>query len=124
MPLLCKNCGSALQGGDEAAVFVCSACGLAYEPVEGDLADFRPLTAAATTELAVGGAVQYLAFWRLTVDFSPSVDSAWTRLRKVHAPEPVYLYVPAFTLARDMMQRIGVSLAEAQPSLELAPGSG
>jgi hypothetical protein len=122
VPLLCENCGSALQGGDEAAVFLCSVCGLAYEPVKGELASFRPLTATATTELAVGGAVQYLAFWRLKVDFSPAVDSAWTRLRKAKAPGSVYLYVPAFTLARDMMQRIGVSLAEAQPDLELAPG--
>jgi hypothetical protein len=75
-----------------------------------------------TTELALGGTVQYLAFWRLTVDFSLALDSAWARLRKAQAPEPVRLYVPAFTLARDMLQRIGVSLAEAQPSLELVPG--
>ena len=103
-------------------MFLCSACGLAYEPVEGELADFRPLTAAVTTELAVGGTVQYLAFWRLTIDFSPATDSAWARLCKAKAPGPVYLYVPAFTLARAMMQRVGVSLAEAQPDLELAPG--
>jgi hypothetical protein len=30
--------------------------------------------------------------------------------------------VPAFTLARPVMQRLGVSLAEAQPALELTPG--
>jgi hypothetical protein len=95
---------------------------LAYEAVEGELASFRPLTASETTELAVYGATQYLAFWRLNVDFSPASESAWSRLRKAKAPAPVYLYVPAFTLARAMMQRIGVSLAEAQPELELAPG--
>jgi hypothetical protein len=119
---LCKNCGSALQGGDEAAIFLCPVCGLAYETAEGELASFRPLTASVTTGLAVGGTVQYLAFWRLAVDFSLATDSAWTRLRKASAPGPIYLYVPAFTLARAMMQRVGVSLAEAQPELELAPG--
>jgi hypothetical protein len=95
---------------------------LAYEAVAGELAGFRPLAAFQSTELAVSGLVQYLAFWRLSIDFSPSLDSAWMRLRKAKAPDPVYLYVPAFTLARAMMQRIGVSMAEAQPDLELTPG--
>lgn len=119
---MCKNCGSPLQGGDEAAVFLCSVCGLGYEPVEGELASFRPLTAAATTELAVSGPVQYLAFWRFALDLAQALGSAWTRLCRAHAPKPVYLYVPAFTLARAMMQRLGVSLAEAQPDLRLSPG--
>jgi hypothetical protein len=122
VPLLCKNCGAALQGGDEAAIFLCSTCGLAYEPAQGELAGFRPQTAGMTTQLAVGGTVQYLAFWRVSVDFTSANDSAWTRLRKANAPGLIYLYVPAFTLARAMMQRLGVSLAEAQPELELTPG--
>jgi hypothetical protein len=66
--------------------------------------------------------VQYLAFWRMDADFGPAPDSAWTRLRKANAPDEVNVYVPAFTLAREMMQRIGITLAEAQPTLELAPG--
>jgi hypothetical protein len=103
-------------------MFLCSVCGLAYEPVQGDLVGLRPQTAAITTQLAVGGEVQYLAFWRVSVDFTPANDSAWTRLRKANTPKPIYLYVPAFTLARAMMQRLGVSLAEAQPELELTPG--
>jgi hypothetical protein len=70
----------------------------------------------------VCGATQYLAFWRLSMDFSHSPDSAWSRLEKANAPDPIYLYVPAFTLARAMLQRIGVSMAEAQPELELVPG--
>ncbi len=101
---------------------MCPVCGLAYEAVEGELASFRPLTASATTELAVSADVQYLAFWRLHVDFAEATNSAWARLRKAHAPEPIHLYVPAFTLARAMMQRLGVSVAEAQPALELSPG--
>jgi len=32
------------------------------------------------------------------------------------------MYIPAFTLARAVVQRLGVSLAEAQPVLELTPG--
>jgi hypothetical protein len=50
------------------------------------------------------------------------VESAWSRISRAHAPEPVFLYVPAFTLARAVVQRLAVSLAEAQPALELTPG--
>ncbi len=116
---MCKNCGSALKGADEAAVFLCPLCGLAYEPVEGDLAEFRPMAASATTELAVGGTVQYLAIWRLIVEVSSGLEGAWSRLCRMNAPDVTYLYVPAFTLAKAVMQRLGVSLTEAQPQLEL-----
>jgi hypothetical protein len=122
VPLLCKNCGLALEGGDEAAIFLCSSCGLAYEPSEEGLAAFSPLTAAATTELAVGAKVQFLAVWRLAVLISAAADSAWQRISKVTAPAPAYLFVPAFTLARPVVQRLGVGLTEAQPELELTPG--
>jgi hypothetical protein len=124
VPLICKNCGSHLEGGDEAAIFVCPVCGIAYEPVESDLVGFRPLTAAITTELAVGGMIQYLAVWRSAVKAGtgPFFESAWGRITKAHAPEPVYLYVPAFTLARAMVHRLALSLAEAQPALHLTPG--
>lgn len=77
-----------------------------------------------TTELAVGGTTQYLAVWRSAVKapLSLLVESAWARIGRAHAPDPVYLYVPAFTLARAMVHRLAVSLAEAQPALELTPG--
>jgi hypothetical protein len=120
--LLCSKCGLALQGGDEAALFVCPACGLAHEPGESGLEAFSPLTAAITTELAVAGPVQHLAVWRLTVSVETAPESAWERIRKVAAPEPAYLYVPAFSLVRPVVQRLGVSLVEAQPVLELTPG--
>jgi hypothetical protein len=120
--LLCKNCGLALQGGDEAALFVCPNCGLAHEPGEDGLTAFSPLTAAVTTELAVGGDVQYLAVWRLAVSVSATDDSAWERIKRAAAPEPAYLYVPAFTLVRPVVQRLGVSLTEAQPVLDLTLG--
>lgn len=121
---MCKNCGARLEGADEAAIFLCPVCGLAYETVEDELVGFRPLTAALTTELAVGGDVQYLAVWRSAVKASPSPfgESAWARISRAHAPDPIYLYVPAFTLARAVLQRLAVRLAEAQPALELTPG--
>jgi hypothetical protein len=97
-------------------------CGIAYEPVETGLAAFRPLTASATTQLAVVGSVQYLSLWRMEVKISAAPNSAWERICKTTAPERAYLYVPAFTLARAVVQRIGVILTEAQPALELTPG--
>jgi len=103
-------------------LFLCLNCGIAYEPSESDLIPFRPMTAAVTSELAVGGAVQYLAVWRVTATVTVPAESAWTRICKVAAPEPPYLYVPAFTLARAVVQRIGVGLTGAQPTLELTPG--
>jgi hypothetical protein len=122
VPLLCENCGSALQGGDEAALFVCPVCGRAHEPAEDGLRSFSPLTAAVTTELAVAGRVRYLAVWRMAVSVSAAEDSAWERIRRVVAPEPAYLYVPAFSLMRPVVQRLGVGLTETQPSLDLASG--
>lgn len=100
---------------------MCPACGLAHEPGDEGLQAFRPLTAAKTTELAVAGPVQHLAVWRLTVSVEAAADSAWERIRKVALPEPAYLYVPAFSLVRPLVQRLGVALVEAQPQLELSP---
>jgi hypothetical protein len=122
VPLLCKNCGLALQGGDEAALFLCPGCGLAHEPGEEGLAAFSPLTAAITSELAVSGPVRYLAVWRVTATVKAAAGGAWERVCKVAAPGPAYLYVPGFTLARPVVQRLGVSLTEAQPALELTAG--
>jgi hypothetical protein len=97
-------------------------CGRAHEPDESGLNSFSPLTAAVTTELAVSGPVQYLAVWCMEVVVTGATASAWERIRKAAAPEPPYLYVPAFTLVRPVVQRLGVSLTEAQPSLELSSG--
>ena len=122
VPLLCSDCGLALRGGDESALFICPTCGLAHEPGERGLKAFFPLTAAMTTELAVAGPVQHLAAWRLVVSVETPAESAWERIRKAAAPKPAYLYVPAFSLVRPVVQRLGVSLIETQPTLELAPG--
>jgi hypothetical protein len=80
------------------------------------------LTAASTTELAVAGTVRYLAVWRIVVEVAEPVESAWERIRRAAAPGPVYLFVPALSLMRPVVQRLGVSLTEAQPVLQLAQG--
>jgi len=122
VPLLCDECGSALQGGDEAALFMCPVCGRAHEPGESGLTSFMPLTAAVTTELALSGSVRYLAVWRMEVSVSSSAALPWERIRRVASPELPYLYVPAFTLVRPVVQRLGVSLTLSQPALELSSG--
>ncbi|MBN1321193.1 MAG: hypothetical protein JXA87_10175 [Thermoleophilia bacterium] len=122
MPLLCHNCGLALEGGDDAALFICQQCGLVHAPGEEGLSSFSPWTAAVTTELAVAGDVRYLAMWRVAVSLEAAADSAWERIRRIVAPAEPDLYVPAFTLIRPVVQRLGVRLTEAQPVLELTRG--
>lgn len=97
-------------------------CGRAYEPSEDGLAPFFPLTASVTTELAVSGPVRYLAVWRVDASVSSSADSAWARIRRLVLPAPAYFFVPAFSLARPVVQRLGVSLSEVQPALDLGRG--
>lgn len=106
-----------MEGGDEAAMFFCPTCGIAYEAVGGQLSGFHPLTAAATTELAVGGEVQYLAVWRMTLRIDSTVTGTWASIARATVPGPVCLYVPAFTLVRGTVRRLATSLAEAQPVL-------
>jgi hypothetical protein len=122
VPLLCDNCGSALDGGDDAALFICPNCGLAHEPSEDGLISFAPLTASVTTELAVAGGVRYLAVWRLTASISAAHDSAWERVKRAAAPDPPYLYVPALSLMRTVVQQLGLRLTSTQPALELTSG--
>lgn len=122
--MLCKNCGLALHGGDEAALFLCTNCGIAYEQGEEGLSGFPLLTAAVTTELAVGADVRYLATWRLRVSVTAGTGSAWERICRGAAPRLPYLYVPAFSLMRPVVQRLGVRLTDAQPELELVSGLG
>jgi hypothetical protein len=121
--LLCSNCGIPLSGGDEAALFVCAGCGLVHELGEKSLAPFASSTVAATTELAVSGPVQYLAVWRLLPTSLADDDPVWERIRRAAAPGPAYLYVPAFSLARPVVQRIGVRLTDVQPVLALTAGA-
>jgi hypothetical protein len=86
------------------------------------LTPLRPFAAAPTTELAVAGPVQYLAVWRLPASIDTPVESGWERVRRKAQPGPPYLYVPAFSLARAVVQRLGTRLVEAQPLLQLMEG--
>ena len=112
-----------MAGGDEAAMFVCSGCGQVHEALESGLSPFAASTAAVTTELAVSGPIRYLAVWRLLPNAAAGDDAVWERIRRAAAPGPAHLYVPAFSMARPVVQRIGVRLTEMQPVLQLASGA-
>lgn len=116
----------------DTAVFPCRNCGTAYAVDSDHLVEVSPLTAAVTTELAVPPAVRYVAAWRFlaavdvraarTPGSSVGSSLAWESIRRVAAPDPPFLYVPAFTLSRVVVQQLGVALVQAQPRLELKPG--
>lgn len=121
--MLCTQCGLPLGGGDEAVLFVCPSCGVVHEVGDKRLVPFPAATAAVTTDLAVSGPVQYLAVWRLVPAALPQDDPVWERIRRVAAPRPAHLFVPAFSLTRAVVQRLGVRLTEVQPDLTLTPGA-
>jgi hypothetical protein len=77
---------------------------------------------AATTELAVSGSIRYLAVWRLLPKEAPDDDPVWQYIRRAATSLPAYVYVPAFSLVRPVVQRLGVRLTETQPILRLEPG--
>ena len=104
-------------------MFVCHGCGLVHEVGDKALAPCGASTVVATTELAVSGLVQYLAVWRLQPAAMAEDDPLWEHIRRVAAPGPAYFYVPAFSLARPVVQRIGVRLTEVQPVIELTGGA-
>ena len=104
-------------------MFVCPGCGQVHEVQESGLSPFVAFTAAVTTELAVSGPIRYLAVWRLLPNTAAGDDPVWERIRRAAAPERAYLYVPAFSMARPVVQRIGVRLTEMQPALRLASGA-
>jgi hypothetical protein len=112
-----------LAGGDEAALFVCPGCGKVYEAGAEGLGVFPAFTAEATTELAVSGPIRYLAVWRLLPASLGDRDPVWEHIVRVAAPASAYLYVPAFSLARAVVQRVGVRLTEVQPVLEFTLGA-
>lgn len=121
--MLCVQCGLPLSGGDEAALFVCPMCGLVHEVGEKSLSPFPASTVTATTDLAVSGPVQYLAVWRLLPEAPANGDLIWDSIRRRAEGGPAYLFVPAFSLARAVVQRIGVRLTEMQPDITLIPGA-
>lgn len=104
-------------------MFVCPSCGLVHEVGEKHLTPFEASTASVTTELAVSGPVQYLAVWRLLPAAVAQDDPVWETIGRAAAPRPAYLYVPAFSLTRAVVQRLGVRLTEVQPDLTLTVGA-
>jgi hypothetical protein len=103
---------------DGAAVRVCPACGLAHEILGGELSVAVPLVARESTELAATGDLHYLAAWRLVVDIAEPDDAAWNQITRQASPGLAYLYVPAFSSTRSVLQRLGFRLTERQPVLE------
>jgi hypothetical protein len=113
------------------SLFPCRECGAFYEPEGQDLQEVVPRTAAITTQLAVPPEVHYLAAWaflasvevreKRTATVVPPV-SVWEHIREVAAPRPPFLFVPAFALARMVVQQLGAVLVEAQPELDLGSG--
>jgi hypothetical protein len=98
-------------------------CGLVHDIGEKVLLSFPASTATVTTELAIAGPVQYLAVWRLLPDFVTEGDPIWDYIQRAAASGPAYLYVPAFSMARRVVQRLGVRLTETQPVLDLKAGA-
>ncbi len=92
------------------------------------LVELRPRTAAITTELAVPAGVRYVAVWRFLASVEVEGKSAksgappaqvWNQIRRVAAPDPPFLYVPAFSLVRAVVQQLGLGLVQNQPRLDL-----
>lgn len=88
---------------------------MVYEPVQGGLESFPAVSASITTELVVPQDVRYLAAWRLRAP-------GWERIQRAAEPETGFVYVPAFSLVRPVVQSLGVSLCLTQPVLELTRG--
>lgn len=115
IPLMCSNCGSALEGEDESALFTCAACGLVHEPCEEGLASFPAVSARMTTGLAAPQQIRYLAVWRVRAP-------KWEYVNHIVPRGTGHLYVPAFSLTRPVMQKLGAALCMAQPNLEFDSG--
>jgi len=104
-----------LEGGADSALFVCPGCGLVHEPTQGGLESFPAVSASVTTKLMVSQDVRYLAVWRLRAP-------GWNRIQRAVVSGEGFVYVPAFSLMRPVVQRLGVSLCLTQPVLELTSG--
>jgi hypothetical protein len=94
-----------------------------HEVGEERLVPYPAFTVDITTELAVSGPVQYLAVWRLQPAAMPENDPVWEGIRRVAAPRPAYMYIPAFSLARAVVQRLGVRLTREQPDISVTSGA-
>lgn len=128
---MCPVCGLPLEAAAAAEVFLCLRCRRAYSPAVGSLSEVSTQTAAVTTALAMPADVHYLAVWRFLAAVEVREKSSetvvapgavWEQIRRLSAPQPPFLYVPAFALARMTVQQLGVDLVLAQPDLTLESG--
>lgn len=115
---LCRRCRLPVPGNGAAALLVCPDCGLVHELIDGGLSVTTPLIACRSTRHPVPGEVHYLAAWRLVVDVDEPGDPTWPKVAKQAAPALPYLYVPAFSSNRSVLQQLGFRLTETQPRLE------
>ena len=99
-------------------MFVCPACGRAHEPVDGRLRGFSPLIASVTTCDAGNVVAHYLAVWRLDMSAQSDMRAPVSLSASRTAASRAYLYVPAFSLARVVVENLGVRLTQRQPALE------
>ena len=88
---------------------------MVHEPAIDELETFPAMSAEVTTRLLASQDVHYLAVWRIRAP-------AWERIQRVAQSGGAFIYVPAFSLARQVVQRLGVSLCLAQPQLDLSRG--
>ena len=88
-------------------------------------------TAQISTELATPPEVRYLAVWRFLAAVEvrgkrsgsgAEPSHVWEGIRRVASPDPPFLYVPAFSLVKAVVQRLALALIQTQPQLDLEPG--
>lgn len=128
---MCANCGLPLEAAQDVVVYPCRMCGRAFEVESDSLVEITLRTAKISTELAVPPEVRYLAVWRFLAAVEVRTkrsgsgaepSQTWEGIRRVAAPEPAFLYVPAFALGRAVVQQLGIALVQAQPQLDLEEG--
>lgn len=95
------------------------------------LAEITAFTAQISTELAVPPDVRYLAVWRFLAAVEVRAKRSgsgtepshvWEGIRRIAVPDPPFMYVPAFSLGRTVVQQLGLALVQEQPQLDLEPG--
>ncbi len=123
IPLLCTDCGTRLDSDVDAVLFVCPACGLTHEPAEGGFRVLPTLVASVTSRSVATDSTIRLAVWRLVTDISSAGAVFGQDEPSAAARRGSYVYVPAFSLARMVVENLGVRLTQKQPVLEAPSGA-
>lgn len=103
-------------------LFCCPACGLVHEPSGEGLRPVRALVAAVSSGVAVVPVEAYLAVWELCLQSDALRTGACSDSRGTEAGGD-RLFVPAFSLARSVVEDLGVRLTRRRPHLEPAEAS-